>query len=133
MMWDRREALIEEVLEAVVVRLDVEATFPQVRPPMPHNHDEANELPLICRKGAVSWHHWTAEESDQMRLLDEDRLEAVGRRVAIDDEGLAEVQKGQTGADVIAVLRAVKAALASLFHVNPSFFRSAVRGAVMVP
>jgi hypothetical protein len=39
--------------------------------------------------------------------------------------------RASTGADATAPLRAVKATAASSFHVNPSFFRSAVRGAAM--
>jgi len=48
-------------------------------------------------------------------------------------KGLAKSGRANTGVDVTAALRALKAAVASSFHVNPSFFRSAVRGAAMAP
>jgi hypothetical protein len=48
-------------------------------------------------------------------------------------KGLEKSGRASTGADVTAPLRAVKAAAAASVHVNPSFFRSAVRGAAIAP
>jgi hypothetical protein len=47
MLRDRREALIQQVLQAVVIGLDEEATPPEVQPPIADNLDKANELALI--------------------------------------------------------------------------------------
>jgi hypothetical protein len=47
MLRDRGEALVEELLQTVVVRLDEEAASPQVRPPVPHHLDKADELALV--------------------------------------------------------------------------------------
>uniref|UniRef100_A0A0A8ZTW4 Uncharacterized protein n=1 Tax=Arundo donax TaxID=35708 RepID=A0A0A8ZTW4_ARUDO len=44
---DRGEALIEEVLQAVVVGLDDEAPPPEIRAPVPYRLDEADELALV--------------------------------------------------------------------------------------
>jgi hypothetical protein len=46
-LWDYGKALVEQVLEAVVVRLDGEVPPPQVRLLMPYGLDKADELPLI--------------------------------------------------------------------------------------
>jgi len=43
------KALIQQKLEAMVVRLDEEVAAPQIWPPVPHCEHEANELPLIRR------------------------------------------------------------------------------------
>ena len=92
---DRGEALVEEVLEAVVVRLDEEAAAQQIWPPMADGLHEADELSLICSEGAVAWCNRATEERDRMCVLDEHRAEAVGRRVTLHHEGLGEIRQGQ--------------------------------------
>ena len=47
---DRRQSLVEEVLQAVVVGTDQEAAPPEVGPPKPHSLYQANELPLVGRQ-----------------------------------------------------------------------------------
>jgi hypothetical protein len=47
MLRDRGEALVEEVLEAVVVRLDEEAAPLEVWSPVADGEDEADQLPLV--------------------------------------------------------------------------------------
>jgi hypothetical protein len=47
MLWNGRQALIEEVLEAVVVCLDDEASPPQVRPPMSYDKHKPDEFMLL--------------------------------------------------------------------------------------
>ena len=42
MLRDRGKALVEEVLEAVVVRLDDEVVPPEVRSPVAYGEDEAD-------------------------------------------------------------------------------------------
>ena len=46
-LWNGREPLVEEVLEAEVVGANQEATSPQVRAPMPDGANEADEVPLV--------------------------------------------------------------------------------------
>jgi hypothetical protein len=41
------EALVEEVLQAVVVSLDDEAPSPEIRPPVSYRLNEADELALV--------------------------------------------------------------------------------------
>jgi hypothetical protein len=48
MLRDGGEALVEEVLQAVVVGLDDEAPPPEIRPPVSYRLDEADELTLVC-------------------------------------------------------------------------------------
>jgi hypothetical protein len=70
MLRDGGEALVEEVLQTVVVGLDDEAPPPEMRPLVLYRLDEADELALICGLRAVARHHMPAEESDRMALLD---------------------------------------------------------------
>ena len=85
------EALDDEVLEAVVVGFDEEATAPQVRSPMTHGVDEANKLSLVCRERAMARCHRAAEEGDRVAVLDEHRAKAMGRGITLDVELLGEV------------------------------------------
>ena len=92
---DGGEALVEEVLEAVVVRLDDETMPPQVRPLVPHSEDKPYELPLISGEGAMAGRHRPAEEGDRVSLLDKHGPKTIGGRVTLHDEGLGEVRQGQ--------------------------------------
>jgi hypothetical protein len=49
MLRNGRQALIEEVLEAIVVCLDDEVSPPQVRPPMSYGKHKPDEFALIGR------------------------------------------------------------------------------------
>ncbi|KAJ1270264.1 hypothetical protein BS78_06G040800 [Paspalum vaginatum] len=89
--------LVEEVLQAVVVGLDDEASPPEVRAPVPDRLDEADELALVGGERAVARCHKPTEESDRVALLDQDRAEAERGRVALDDEQLGEVRHGEDG------------------------------------
>jgi hypothetical protein len=91
-LWDCGKALIEQVLEAVVVRLDGEAPPPQVRPPMSYDLDKADELLLISGERAMARRHRPAVECDGMAILDQHHAETIGRRIALDNEWLGEVR-----------------------------------------
>jgi hypothetical protein len=54
MLRDGCQALVEEELEVVVVGADAEMPTPQVWSPMANSLYEANEFPLVCRKGSMS-------------------------------------------------------------------------------
>jgi len=92
---DRGQALVEEVFEAVVVRLDDEATAPKIRPPVPHRLDETNQLAFICGEGAVTGSDGSAEEGDRVAVLNEHRAKPMRRGVAFDDEDLGKVRHGE--------------------------------------
>jgi hypothetical protein len=92
-LQNRGEALVEQVLETIVVRLDGETPPPKVWPPVANGLDQADELPLISCEGAVTWSHRPTEESDGVALLDEHRAEAVRRSVALYDKLLGEVRE----------------------------------------
>jgi hypothetical protein len=94
-LWDCGKALIEQVLEAVVVRLDGEAPPPQARLLMPYGLDKADELPLISGERAMVRLHRPAVECDGMAFLDQHRAETIGRRVTLDNEWLGEVWQCQ--------------------------------------
>jgi hypothetical protein len=49
MLRKRREPLVQQVLEAVVVGFDDEPTSPKVRPPVSDRQDEVDELPFVSR------------------------------------------------------------------------------------
>ena len=95
MLWDRREALVEEKFEAVVVRAHQEATSPEIRTPMTDGVDEADQFPFVGSEGTVSRRDGPAEVGDWVFLQDEHCPETVGRRIALDDERLVEVRQGQ--------------------------------------
>jgi hypothetical protein len=50
---NRREPLVQQVLEAVVTGLDDEVVAPEVRPPVMNIVDKADELPLVCGDRSV--------------------------------------------------------------------------------
>jgi len=95
MLRDRGEALVEEVLEAVVVRLDDEAASPKVQALVTYGEDEADQLPLISRQRAMVGGHRPTEERDGVAVLDEYRPEAIRGRITLHDEGLGEVRERQ--------------------------------------
>jgi hypothetical protein len=68
---DRGEALVEEVFEAIVVRLNDEAPPLEVRPPVPDRLNQADELALIGCQRLVTRSDGTAEECQWVSLLGE--------------------------------------------------------------
>ena len=91
MVFTSSEALVEQELETVVVRLDEKTSVPQVRSLVPHHEHKTHELPLICRQGAMPGRNGPAEEGDRVGLLKQHGAKAVCGRVAFHDEGLGEV------------------------------------------
>jgi len=131
MLWDGAEVLIEEVLEAIVIRLDDEAAPPQVRPPVPDREHKVDGLPLVrCKgwRGATGRLKKATGCASCMSTAPKPYVDASHSTV----KGLVKSDKVSTGADITAALRALNAAAASSFHVNPSL-RSVVRGAAMAP
>jgi hypothetical protein len=94
---DRRKALVEEELQAVVVSADDERSTPQVRPLVADDMDQPNELALISYQGAMAWRDRPAKGGDRVLILEKDRPKAMGGCVALDDEPLGEVRQRQHG------------------------------------
>jgi hypothetical protein len=69
MLWDRGQALVEQVFQAIVIGLDDELPTPKIRPPVSHYLDEADELALVGRESAMSRSDGSAEECHRMALL----------------------------------------------------------------
>ena len=83
---DGREPLIQQVLKAVVIGLDDEATAPQVRPPMPHGVNEPNELAFVRRQSAMPWSHLPAEKSHRMSFLNKNSTKPVRGGITFNDK-----------------------------------------------
>jgi hypothetical protein len=94
---DGGQALVQQVLQVVVVCLDEEAATPEVRPPVSYNVDQADELPFVRGKGVVTGCHRSTEEGDRVPFLNEHRPKTMGQGVALDDKGLGEVWHGKDG------------------------------------
>jgi len=67
------EPLVEQVLQAAVVRSDGERTCPEVGAPMSNGLNEAYELLLKSGKLGMLRRHGAAEEGDRPLALMEDR------------------------------------------------------------
>jgi len=89
---DCGQALVQQVLEAVVIRLDAETTL---WAPMSDRLNQSDQFALIGSKSAVSRRHRPTEECDRVSVLNQHRPEAVGRRVALHHERLGEIGHGQ--------------------------------------
>jgi len=90
---DRGETLVEEELQAIVVRPDDEAVAPEVWALVADGVNEADELPLIGGEGAMARRDGTTEEGDGVPVLEHHCSEAVRGGVALDDEGPREVRE----------------------------------------
>jgi hypothetical protein len=71
----RREALVQQVLQAKVVGADDEVAAPQVRPPMSDRLDHTNELTLVCRELEVAGSERPAKERQGAGTLVKDNVE----------------------------------------------------------
>jgi len=98
-LWYGAEVLMEEELGGVVVCAHHERAGPQIRPPVPHRLDEADEFALIRREFGVLWCHWSTIERDWFTVLMKHDAKARAGSIAVDDEGGVEVQQlqGWTG------------------------------------
>jgi len=110
---DGGQALIQEKFQAIVVSTHQKPAAPEVRPPVPNRLEKPNQIPLIGGEGSVARRNRVAEEGHGLLVLQEHSAEPVGGRVAHDGELLREVERRSTSADVMAILRASKAAVAS--------------------
>jgi hypothetical protein len=133
MLWNRREPLIQQVLEAVVVGFDDEPASPKVRPPVPDRHDEPNELPFVGRQRLMSVCDSPTEESDGWPSWTITAPKPWDDASHSTTNGLEKSGMARTGAEVTASLSAANAAAAFLLHENSSFFNKVVNGAALVP
>ena len=93
-----RQPLIQEELQAVVVRANVEGPSPQVWPPMTNGLHKANELPLVCRQLKMAWSERPAEESEGPIALMKHGAEPGARGVTVHHERAVEVGHLEDGA-----------------------------------
>jgi hypothetical protein len=63
--------------------------------PVAHNLDEADELPLICGQLGVLWCDGPTVEGDGSAVLMQNNAEPCVGSVAVDDEGVVEVEQLQ--------------------------------------
>jgi hypothetical protein len=92
MLRHRRQPLVQEELEAVVVRANPERATPEVGPPMAHGLHQADELLLVHRKLEVTGGKGPAEVGEGTVALVKDGAEPCTGSVAVDDERSVEVQ-----------------------------------------
>lgn len=90
-MWDRGEPLIEQELEAIVVRSHDELTPPKIWAPVAHRLDEANKLSLLRCKLAMPRSDLEAEEGNWAAPLVQNRAKPRSRCIALNNEGTCEV------------------------------------------
>jgi hypothetical protein len=88
MLWNCRESLVQEVLQAEVVCAHDEFA----RPPMANGLDQANQLALLGGEFGMMRRHDPTEESHGPVILMQDRAHARARCAAVDDEGAVEVR-----------------------------------------
>ena len=92
---DRGEALVEEELQAVVVRPNRETSPPQVWPPVTNGVHQPDEFALVCSERTMARSDGAAEEGDGVLVLEQHRAETVRLGVALDDKLLLKVGEGQ--------------------------------------
>jgi len=92
------ETLIQQLLEAVVVRSDQKLAPPQVRSLVSNSLHQANELALIRSELEMPSSKWPAEEGEGSGALVEDGTKPGTRSVAVHHEALVEVRHLEYGA-----------------------------------
>jgi hypothetical protein len=85
--------LVQEVLEAAIVRADDELPCPEVRPPMANGMYEVDEFALVRRQLGVLRGTRTTEEHDRSGPLMKHHAKTHAGGVAVDDERLVEVRQ----------------------------------------
>jgi hypothetical protein len=70
-LWYGRQALIQQVLEAIMVCTHQEAAAPKVRPPMSDGEHEPDQFSFVRHQGAMSWCYRAAEEHHRVLVLEE--------------------------------------------------------------
>jgi hypothetical protein len=125
------QALVQQILQAVVIRLDCETAPLEVWPPVAHSLDQTNELTLVGCQGLMSRCHRTAEKAigcpSWMRTTP-NPWDDVSHSTT---KGLSKAGITSIDAEVTPSLRARKVEAASAPHAKPSFLSSAVSGAAM--
>lgn len=89
------QALVEEVLEAIMIRTNDELSSLQVRTPVAHGLNQPNEFPFVGSEASVSRREWPGEEGQCAGALVEHCTDARARGVALHGECPGEVWKLQ--------------------------------------
>jgi hypothetical protein len=90
-LGNRREPLVQEVLEAKVIGSYDERSRPKVGPLVPHGLDETDELTLVRRELEVMWRNGVGEECQWACTLVKHHAEVGARHITVNNEGLGEV------------------------------------------
>jgi hypothetical protein len=94
---DGGEALVQQELEAVVVRTHTERPTPKIRSPVAHRLDQPDKLALICRELVMASGEGAAEEGQRSLTLVEDGVKADARGVAVHHEWHDEIRHLEDG------------------------------------
>lgn len=132
-LWDDGEALIQQVLEGVMIGADNEGSCPQVRSLVLHYLNKPDELVVICHKLGMPWHHMPAIEGDEPIVLLQDGAKSLARAIAIDNETVVKVWELRALPLVIPCFNKVKKKSASGDQTKASFLSSWVNGRAMTP
>lgn len=92
-----REPLVEQVLEAVVVRPGHEVPPPEIRPPVAYRLHEPNQLAFIHGELEVPSSEGSAEEGEGSRALVEDDAKPRTRSITVHDKDSVKVWHLQHG------------------------------------
>lgn len=121
-----REPLIQQVLEAEVVDLDDELA--QIRPPVPHGLQQADELLLVGWQSLVTQREGAAEVRDRALILMEHHDEFGAQRIAPHNKRAVEVQQGKDGHCGERLLEAAECILGLRRPHEPVFLQEARQG-----
>ena len=80
------EALVEQEAKAPVVSPHHKPTSPEIRPPVPHGLNQANEFAFIGGELGVAWRDGLAEKGNWSGPLMENGTKTGARRVTLNDE-----------------------------------------------
>jgi len=93
MLWNGGQTLVQEMLEAAMIRPDDKLPRLEIRPPMTHGLHETDEFALVGRQLGMLRGDRAAEESDRAVALMKHSTKPRAGSVAVDDEGLVEIRQ----------------------------------------
>ena len=93
-----RQPLVQQVLQAIVVRANLERAPPKIGTPMAHGLYQANELLLVRRELEVTSGEGPAEVGERPLTLVKHGAEPHPGGIAVDDERPCEVRHLEDGA-----------------------------------
>lgn len=98
MLWHRGEALVQEVLDVVVVGADDEGTSPQIGASVSYSLHQADQLSLVCCQLEMASNERSTDESEGSSTLVYYCAEPHAQCIAVDHEWFVEVRHLQNRA-----------------------------------